>query len=128
MIVPRPEYPRPQFERADWMNLNGTWEFAFDDARVGLEEGWQNGRPLPMQILVPFPYQCEMSGINDKAVHEVVWYARTLEFHPDWKGMDLLLHFGAVDYETTVFVNGERVGSNRGGNVPFSFDIASYLH
>ncbi len=126
-IVPRPEYPRPQFERSNWTNLNGTWEFAFDDANVGVDENWQDAESFPERILVPFPYQCEMSGINDKGIHEVVWYARKVDFQPDWNGQDVLLHFGAVDYETTVFVNGQRVGGNRGGHVPFSFDIAPYL-
>src|SRR5579859_6769469 len=109
-IIPRPEYPTPQFERANWTNLNGTWEFAFDDANAGLTEGWANLESLPLRILVPFPYQCEMSGINDKSIHEVVWYGKNLEFQSDWRGQDLLLHFGAVDYETAVFVNGQRVG------------------
>jgi beta-galactosidase/beta-glucuronidase len=127
-ILPRPEYPRPQFQRREWVNLNGTWEFSFDDAEVGIAEGWQDGRPLVGQIVVPYPYQSELSGVNDKEIHEVVWYARTLAYQPEWRGQDLLLHFGAVDYATTVWVNGQLVGGNRGGHVPFSFDIAPYLH
>jgi beta-galactosidase/beta-glucuronidase len=125
--LPRPEYPRPQFARGDWTNLNGTWEFAFDDDNVGIQEGWSDGRVFPMSILVPFPYQCSNSGINDKGIHEVIWYARSLELRPEWRGLDLLMHFGAVDFEATLFVNGERVGGNRGGHVPFSFDIGPYL-
>ncbi len=126
-IVPRNEYPRPQFQRAEWLNLNGTWEFAFDDLEEGVEQGWFDGRKLPENILVPFPYQSDLSGIGDRAVHEVVWYARTLEFQQEWKGQDVLLHFGAVDYACKVWVNGSLVGGNRGGHVPFSFDIAPYL-
>ena len=125
--LPRPEYPRPQFVRPEWTNLNGAWEFAFDDAEVGLEEGWHDGRALPRQIVVPFPYQSEASGINDKEIHEVVWYARSFDFQNEWRGQDLLLHFGAVDYAATVWVNGVLVGGNRGGHVPFKFDIAPYL-
>jgi beta-galactosidase/beta-glucuronidase len=124
---PRPEYPRPQFVRRDWQNLNGEWEFAFDDAERGLQEGWQDGRPLPSRITVPFPYQSEVSGVNVKEIHEVVWYARTLEVPPAWRAGDLLLQFGAVDYRTTLWVNGREVGHNRGGHVPFSFNIAPYL-
>jgi hypothetical protein len=127
MNCPRPEYPRPQFRRREWVNLNGPWEFAFDDENVGLAEGWHDGRRLEREILVPFPYQTAASGIDDKGVHEVVWYARTLEFRDEWRGQDLLLHFGAVDYATQVYVNGSLVGGNRGGHVPFSFDIAPYL-
>jgi beta-galactosidase/beta-glucuronidase len=125
--IPRPEYPRPQFVRSEWFNLNGEWEFAFDDSDRGMIEQWQDGRQLPMRITVPFPYQCELSGVNDKRIHEVVWYARSIDWDHDWHDRDLLLHFGAVDYFCTVWVNGREVGSNRGGHVPFSFDIAPYL-
>lgn len=126
--LPRPEYPRPQFVRDRWVNLNGEWEFAYDDSDRGILEGWYDGRPLPAKITVPYPYQSELSGINDKAIHEVVWYARSFEWNAEWKDQDLLLHFGAVDYFTTVWVNGREVGHNRGGHVPFYFDIAPYLN
>ncbi len=125
--IPRPEYPRPQFVRTEWTNLNGEWEFAFDDDEAGIEEGWQDGRKLPLRILVPFPYQSALSGINDKTIHNVVWYARTFEIPIGFRGRDMLLHFGAVDYRTTVWVNGQEVGHNRGGHIPFTFDIAPYL-
>ncbi|HYV97085.1 MAG TPA: glycoside hydrolase family 2 TIM barrel-domain containing protein, partial [Gemmatimonadaceae bacterium] len=126
--VPRPEYPRPMFVRDEWLNLNGVWEFAFDDESVGLRDGWFDGRVLDRRIVVPFPYQCQLSEVNDKAVHECVWYARTLVVPAEWLGRDLLLHFGAVDYRTTVWVNAQEVGHNSGGHVPFEFDIAPYLH
>lgn len=125
--MPRPEYPRPQFVRPEWENLNGEWEFAFDDEERGLEEGWQDGRSLPGRIIVPYPYQGELSGVGDKSVHECVWYARSFELGDGWKGLDLLLNFGAVDYRTTVWVNGHEVGHNQGGHVPFTFDIAPYV-
>ena len=128
MSLPRPEYPRPQLERPHWTNLNGEWEFSFDDANAGLAEGWHDGRTLERRIVVPFPYQSEASGINEKEIHEVVWYARSFTYQPEWRGQDMLLHFGAVDYACTVWVNGVLVGGNRGGHVPFSFDVAPYLH
>jgi beta-galactosidase/beta-glucuronidase len=115
------------FVRDEWLNLNGPWEFAFDDDDVGLSEGWCDGRAFDRSIVVPFPYQSRLSGIDDKSVHEVVWYARTIDPGPDWRKRDLLLHFGAVDYRTTLWVNGLEVGHNRGGHVPFEFDIAPYL-
>lgn len=124
--TPRPEYPKPDFQRNDWLNLNGEWEFAFDDTGRGFQLGWRDGRELPQRITVPFPYQCELSGINDKGVHEVVWYAKTFHCLPEWTGRDLLLHFGAVDYSCTVWVNGIEVGNNYGGHVPFTFDVAPY--
>src|SRR5688572_14799509 len=125
--IPRPEYPRPQFVRKDWLNLNGEWEFAFDDGDQGLQRGWHDGRRLDKRITVPFAYQHRLSGINDTSVHEVVWYARSLSIPTEWQGKDLLLHFGAVDYQATVWVNGQEVGHNRGGHVPFRFDVAPYL-
>jgi beta-galactosidase/beta-glucuronidase len=126
--IPRPEYPRPQFVRADWLNLNGEWEFAFDDANKGRELGWHFGLTLEKRITVPFPYQSTASGINDKAIHEYVWYARSFTVPPEWRGQNVLLHFGAVDYRTTVWINGKEVGHNQGGHVPFQFNIAPYLN
>ncbi|HJT64835.1 MAG TPA: glycoside hydrolase family 2 TIM barrel-domain containing protein [Pyrinomonadaceae bacterium] len=124
--IPRPEYPRPQFVRKQWLNLNGEWEFAFDDANQGLQLGWYDGRNLPGRITVPFAYQTPLSGINDKSIHEYMWYARSFEVPADWHG-DLLLNFGAVDYSSTLWINGQEVGHNQGGHVPFQFDIAPYV-
>lgn len=124
--MPRAEYPRPQFVRDRWLNLNGEWEFAFDDPNEGLAAGWQDGRQLPGHILVPFAYQTELSGINDKSIHQCVWYARDFEIPDDWRGA-VLLNFGAVDYSSVIWVNGHEVGHNQGGHVPFQFDIAPYL-
>ncbi len=125
--IPRQEYPRPQFARSLWFNLNGEWEFAFDDANEGLDQAWYDGRELPLRIIVPFAYQTKLSGINDKSIHEHVWYARTFELHPEFCARDLLLNFGAVDYACTIWINGQEVGHNRGGHVPFQFDIAPYV-
>lgn len=75
--LPRNEYPRPQLVRDNWRNLNGEWEFAFDDKNIGLSKGWMDGRSFEERITVPFAYQTELSGINDKSVHEVVWCARS---------------------------------------------------
>jgi beta-galactosidase/beta-glucuronidase len=126
-VLPRPEYPRPHLVRHDWHNLNGEWEFAFDDTDQGLLEGWQDGRALPARITVPFAYQTPLSGINEKGIHEIVWYTRSFEVHEDWLAKDILLHFGAVDYRSSVWVNGQEVGHNQGGHVPFSFNISPYL-
>jgi beta-galactosidase/beta-glucuronidase len=125
--VPRAEYPRPQFVRSAWLNLNGPWEFAFDDQDEGIRGAWKLGLPFPRSILVPFPYQSSLSGIGDKAVHEIIWYARRFEIPREWAGQNLLLHFGAVDYECTVWLNGRELGHNRGGHTPFNFNIAPYI-
>lgn len=126
--LPRPEHPRPDFQREDWVNLNGVWEFTYDYGSRGRRMGWQDGRAFDDSILVPFAYQTERSGIGDKGVHEVVWYARSFDRPPEWADKDVLLHFGAVDYACTLYVNGVEVGHNKGGHVPFSFDIAPYCH
>lgn len=125
--IPRPEYPRPQFVREHWLNLNGRWEFQFDDQNIGLSQDWNDGRFLAGQITVPFGYQTELSGINDKSIHECVWYARSFAVPDEWKGYDLLLNFGAVDYEATVWLNGREVGTHQGGHVPFQFEISPYI-
>ncbi|HET9526719.1 MAG TPA: glycoside hydrolase family 2 TIM barrel-domain containing protein [Pyrinomonadaceae bacterium] len=113
--------------RSLWFNLNGEWEFAFDDNEEGLRLGWFDGRRLPQRIIVPFAYQTSLSGINDKSIHEVVWYARSFELPDEFYKRDLLLNFGAVDYACTIWINGQEVGHNRGGHVPFQFDIAPYV-
>jgi len=126
--IPRPEYPRPQFVRATWVNLNGQWEFAFDDEDAGSAHGWHLGVELQKRITVPFPYQSALSGIADTAVHPIIWYARSFEIPANWLGMNVLVHFGAVDYQCTVWVNGHEVGHNRGGHTPFHFNVAPYIN
>lgn len=126
--LPRPEYPRPQFVRREWRNLNGEWEFMTDTYDQGLRRGWHlNQNAFTRKITVPFAYQTPLSGINDQDIAQVAWYARDIAIPADWQGRDILLHFGAVDYKTTVWINGHEVGHNQGGHVPFTFDIAPYL-
>jgi len=109
------------------MNLNGEWEFSTDTYDQGLRRGWQDGRSFKRRIVVPFAYQTALSGINDQEIHQVAWYARSFEVPSAWRAQDVLLQFGAVDYKTTVWVNGQEVGHNQGGHVPFSFNISPYL-
>src|ERR1043165_611861 len=118
IAIPRPEYPRPQFVRTQWLNLNGEWEFAFDDANQGLQLGWCDGRTLPGRITVPFAYQTSLSGINDKSIHDYMWYARSFEVPADWRG-DILLNFGAVDSSSTLWSNGQEAGHKQGGRRPY---------
>ncbi|MFL6464194.1 MAG: glycoside hydrolase family 2 protein [Bryobacteraceae bacterium] len=127
--IPRPEYPEPQFQRAEWINLNGTWEFCFDDADVGMKAGWafHHHQSFPLKILVPFCFESPQSGIVDKGFHYVVWYRRYFLLPPEWKGRRLLLHFGAVDYRAQVWVNGQFVGLHEGGHTPFCFDVTEVL-
>src|SRR5690349_13000135 len=106
METPRPEYPRPQFERADWMNLNGEWRFEFDDTDTGLKQRWYNAHDFSRRIVVPFAFQAQLSGIAEIDFHDVVWYERDFTLPDGWGNQRVLLHFGAVDYEAWVWVNG----------------------
>lgn len=119
--TPRPEYPRPQFERQRWLCLNGTWDFALGDASD--KAGGAPRRAFDRTIIVPFAYQSRLSGIGDRAVHPVVWYRRVFSVPHEWELSRLLLHFGAVDYSSEFWLNGERLGSHEGGYTPVSFDV-----
>ncbi len=119
-----PEYPRPQLTRADWQNLNGLWQFA-----IGKENDPPPvGKDLDGQILVPFPVESALSGVM-KPVKPTdrVWYRRTFDVPGGWDGRRVLLHFGAVDWEATVWVNGKEMGAHKGGYDAFSFDITDAL-
>ncbi|MFJ2225974.1 glycoside hydrolase family 2 protein [Streptomyces halstedii] len=120
--VPRPEYPRPQFVRRDWLNLNGTWQFETDQGDSGLERGLL-GRDLTDEILVPFAPESELSGVGDTDFLEAVWYRRRFTPPAAWAGRTVLLHFGAVDHDTTVWVDGTEVVRHRGGFTPFTADL-----
>lgn len=124
----RRDYPRPNAVRKEWQSLNGLWEFAFDDANRGRTEGWMSGHSLPERILVPWTFEAALSGIGEgKEIHERVWYRRTFEIPPAWRGKRVLLHFGAVDWESTVWINGMEMGTHRGGYTPFFYDITDAL-
>ena len=126
--IPRPEFPQPQFQRESWMNLNGAWEFEFDDGNSGLAENWAgSGRKFSRSINVPFCFESKLSGIAETGFHPYAWYRRSVTLPAEWKGKRTLLHFGAVDYQATVWVNGQRVGEHEGGSVPFALDITDAL-
>ncbi|HOX36756.1 MAG TPA: glycoside hydrolase family 2 TIM barrel-domain containing protein [Candidatus Brocadiia bacterium] len=127
MKVPRPEHPRPQSVRESWLNLNGEWEFEIDNGVSGEERGLTAGRKLSGKIIVPFCPESPLSGVGNLDFMKCVWYRRKLRVPSGWKGMRVLLHFGAVDYEARVWVNGKRVGTHKGGNVGFSLDITDAL-
>ncbi|HEY7315722.1 MAG TPA: glycoside hydrolase family 2 TIM barrel-domain containing protein [Gemmataceae bacterium] len=122
-----PEYPRPQMVRKDWQNLNGLWEFAV----AKKEEEAPVGKKLDGQILVPFPVESALSGVMKTAEPNSdglrVWYRRTFEVKKEWAGKRLLLHFGAVNWESTVWVNGKKFDPHRGGYDGFTLDITGAL-
>ena len=123
--IPRPEHPRPNFQRSGWLNLNGTWAFDFDDAEQGEKEQWYKQHDYSKEITVPFAYQSDLSGIGDESFHDVVWYSRTFSVPEDLAGQRILLHFGAVDYFAKVWLDGQYLGSHKGGYLPFAFDITN---
>ena len=110
--VPRPEHPRPDLMRAEWQTLNGAWQFEFDDANRGLAEGWYKNaaQKFSRTIQVPFAFQTKLSGINDPSFHDYVWYRRELDVPSNFRAANkrVMLNFGAVDYESIVWINGEQ--------------------
>ncbi|MGS0686321.1 glycoside hydrolase family 2 protein [Nakamurella sp. GG22] len=118
-------YPRPQLVREEWVDLCGEWEFRYDDDDVGLTEHWPSGsQPFDRVIVVPFPPESALSGIGDTTHHPVVWYRRTFTAPT---GERTLLHFGAVDYRASVWVDGALAVTHEGGHTPFSADITDVL-
>jgi beta-galactosidase/beta-glucuronidase len=117
-----PEYPRPQMVREDWLNLNGLWE-------LGITSKEATRATFETQILVPFPVQSALSGVmRPVSENERIWYRRSFEVPRKWRERRLLLHFGAVDFEATVWVNGKEIGQHRGGYEAFSFDITDAVN
>ena len=125
--MPRAEHPFPQFIRENWMNLNGTWDFAFDFNCSGLERGYGKKTEFPDKILVPFCPESPLSGIGYTDFIPAVWYHRTVTVTAKQLTGKVYLHFGAVDYECLVFVNGTEAGSHKGGYVSFAFEISALL-
>ena len=126
--IPRPEYPQPQFQRDRWLSLNGSWDFEFDDANAGLDADWASGsHKFSRNITVPYCFESRLSGIADTSFHPWVWYRRAVTLPAEWKGRRVLLHFGAVNYWSMVWVNGKLAGSHEGGNTPFTFDVTPLL-
>ncbi len=139
--IPKPEHPRPDWQRAHWHNLNGRWAFDHDPDDLGLDEGWyRDPSVLGQGITVPFPFEAPASGlgelfpedgtaghdITDPTYQGVSWYHRLVE-RPHWEGERVFLVFGAVDWRATVWVNGQELGSHEGGWLPFELDATDAL-
>ena len=127
--IPRPEHPRPDFQREDWLNLNGRWAFDFDPDSVGEDEKWYSKgiHNYDRHIIVPFPWESELSEVQDIKYKGAAWYQRSISVPKEWEAKRVVLKFGAVDWEAKVWVNDNLVGSHAGGYSAFEFDITDYV-
>ena len=125
--IPRFEHPDPESERAAWLNLNGEWDFEFDFGNSKKESGIIERKDWETKIIVPFCPESKLSGIEHTDFIPAVWYRRSFDITAAQLEGNVLLHFGAVDYETTVYINGKNAGSHKGGYASFKFNITEYL-
>lgn len=127
-MIYRTEHPKPQFERENWVNLNGEWQFEIDRENTGLSRKlYENGKSLSAVINVPFCPQSKLSGIADTDFMRSVWYKRNITVTEEQLKGRVFLHFGAVDYFSTVYINGVECGTHKGGYVSFKFDVTDFL-
>ena len=126
--VPRPEYPRPQFERTDWTNLNGDWTYTFDFGKSGKERDLQNSTGFNDIITVPFCPESPLSGVGHTDFIDAMWYHRKIEVPADWEGKRVMLNFGGVDYRAEIFVNGKSLFTHYGGSASFGVDISNAVN
>jgi len=127
MNIPRYEHPKPQFERADWLNLNGEWDFEFDFGNSKKDAGIIDKKEWDSKIIVPFCPESKLSGIEYTDFIPAVWYRKTVNITADHLKGRVILHFGAVDYDSTIYINGKTAGNHKGGYASFKFDITEYL-
>ena len=125
--IPRPEYPRPQFERSEWINLNGEWSYTLDPVHIGLEKGYAGSGGFGGSIIVPFSPESKLSGVGHTDFITGIWYQRRITVPAEWTGRRVRLNFGAVYYETDVFIDGKFAGRHFGGTSSFSLDITAFV-
>jgi hypothetical protein len=124
--IPLPEHPRPDFERSQWINLNGKWDFEFDSMDIGLKKDWNNPKAhFSKKILVPFPWGSDLSEVKDEA--DIAWYQRSIKVPGAWKGRKVFVTIGASDWLTTLWLDGKEIGTHQGGYMPFSFDLSTQI-
>ncbi|MBR2331435.1 MAG: beta-glucuronidase [Alistipes sp.] len=124
---PRAEYPRPQFERENWKNLNGEWSFTLDLSNSGRARNLYDSKGFDGKITVPFAPESKLSGVGYTDFINSVWYQRTIQIPQEWTGKQIKLNFGAVYYESEVYIDGTFVGRHFGGSDSFSYDITEYV-
>lgn len=125
--IPRKEYPRPQFERKTWLNLNGEWDYAFDFTNIGMEKEFHKATTFSGKITVPFPPESKLSGVEHKDFINHIWYHRIIRRPEEWAGKNVILNFGAVYFNSEIYIDGKLVGRHFGGSSSFGFDITGYV-
>ena len=125
--LPRAEYPRPQFERAEWQNLNGEWSYTLDPVKTGWERGLKDSKGFDGKIIVPFAPESKLSGVEHKEFIPCIWYQREITIPAEWADKDVVLNFGAVYYESEIYIDGKFVARHFGGSDSFSVDITSFV-
>lgn len=125
--APREEYPRPQFERSDWQNLNGEWTYEFDFGKSGMNRNLFESKGFDNKIIVPFCPESELSGVGYKDFIPAMWYQKDIQIPESWQGKRTLIHFGGVDFFSALYVDGKLAGRHWGGNSPFTCDITEYV-
>lgn len=125
--LPRQEYPRPQFERTDWVNLNGPWTYTFDFGKTGIDRKLFESKGFDSTITVPFCPESKLSGVEYKDFIPAMWYQRTIRIPDSWRDRRTMLNFGAVDYFCAVYIDGKLVGRHWGSSDSFGFDITDYV-
>lgn len=125
--IPRPEYPRPQFEREAWVNLNGEWTFTFDFGKTGTTRNFHASKGFDRKILVPFCPESELSGVGHKDIINAMWYHKKIQIPSDWADKKVLLNFGAVDYYAIIYIDGQQAGVHWGGSSSFNIDVTKFV-
>jgi beta-galactosidase/beta-glucuronidase len=125
--MPRPEYPRPQFIRSEWVNLNGKWDYVFDQNNTGKERGLIAAKSFNQQINVPFCPESKLSGVGYTDFINGMWYRKTIGLPAGWEQKKILLHFGGVDYQCEAYIDSNFVGVHYGGTSAFTFDITQAM-
>jgi beta-galactosidase/beta-glucuronidase len=119
---PHPEYPRPQMVRQEWQNLNGLWDYSIEERDIESVDTYQG------KILVPFPVESALSGVKKTLLPtQRLWYKRNFSISEKWQNKNILLNFGAVDFQTNIWINGHHLGEHTGGSLPFSYNITSFI-
>ena len=125
--LPRAEYPRPQFERQDWVNLNGEWSYTFDFVGSGMEKKLYESKGFDGKITVPFCPESSLSGVGYTDFINNIWYQRTIQMPAEWAGRNILLNFGAVYYNSAIYIDGKLAGRHFGGSTSFALDITQFV-